>query len=438
MCKETVSLLNKMNITINIPNKDNVNKVELTIQEKEDIFECLLLYIDETCIVHIKEPNYNDIIFEECISFLENTVFNHSNVFNQEIIENIIDESINYYEEYIMVPRSYFKNDLLQQNKAFVDAQINYLKNVFQPPQRTSDWYKFRHNLITASSAWKIIDTESNINNYILNKCLPLNTEKYKHVNINSPCHWGNKYEPVSVEYYEKKYNTKIHDFGCIQHNKYKNIGASPDGINVYPASSKYGRMLEIKNIVNREITGIPKKEYWVQMQLQMEVCNLDYCDFLECRFKEYNSEEEFLNDGTFTRTIDGNEKGIILHFYENEEHIYEYAPLNISKQEFEKWNESMFTKHENTWVNTIYWKLHEVSCVVVERNKKWFNSILPIFLSTWKIIEYERKNGYEHRRPKRKMKKKVNVEKDNYMFLDDEHLENNISESKTITINTS
>jgi len=437
MCKETVSLLNKMNITINIPNKDNVNKVELTIQEKEDIFESLLLYIDETCIVHIKEPKYNDIIFEECISFLENTVFNHSNVFNQETIENIIDESINYYEEYIMVPRSYFKNDLLQQNKAFVDTQINYLKNVFQPPQRTSDWYKFRHNLITASSAWKIIDTESNINNYILNKCLPLNTEKYKHVNINSPCHWGNKYEPVSVEYYEKKYNTKIHDFGCIQHQSYKNIGASPDGINVDPASLKYGRMLEIKNIVNRDITGIPKKEYWVQMQLQMEVCNLDYCDFLECRFKEYSSEEEFLNDGTFTHTIDGNEKGIILHFYENEQHIYEYAPLNISNQEFEKWNESMFNKHENTWVNTIYWRLDEVSCVVVERNKKWFNSILPIFLSTWKIIEDERINGFEHRKPKRKIKKKITVEKDNYMFLDDEHLENNISESKTITINT-
>ena len=45
--------------------------------------------------------------------------------------------------------------------------------------------------------------------------------------------------------------------------------------------------MLEIKNIVNREINGIPKKEYWIQMQLQMEVCDLGECDFLETRFKE-------------------------------------------------------------------------------------------------------------------------------------------------------
>ena len=55
-------------------------------------------------------------------------------------------------------------------------------------------------------------------------------------------------------------YHTQIKDFGCIQHSKYKFLGASPDGINVDPHNERYGRMLEIKNIVNREINGIPKK----------------------------------------------------------------------------------------------------------------------------------------------------------------------------------
>ena len=59
--------------------------------------------------------------------------------------------------------------------------------------------------------------------------------------------------------------------------------------------NDRYGRMLEIKNIVNRDITGIPKKAYWVQMQLQMEVCDLEECDFLETRFKEYDNEQAFL-----------------------------------------------------------------------------------------------------------------------------------------------
>ena len=48
-------------------------------------------------------------------------------------------------------------------------------------------------------------------------------------------------------------------EFGCIPHPTYPYIGASPDGINIDSESNKYGRMLEIKNIVNREITGYTK-----------------------------------------------------------------------------------------------------------------------------------------------------------------------------------
>ena len=46
---------------------------------------------------------------------------------------------------------------------------------------------------------------------------------------------------------------------------------ASPDGINIKADSPYYGRAVEIKNPVSREITGIPKKDYWIQMQIQME-----------------------------------------------------------------------------------------------------------------------------------------------------------------------
>ena len=77
-------------------------------------------------------------------------------------------------------------------------------------------------------------------------------------------------------------FDTKVGEFGCIPHPTYSvHIGASPDGINIASESNKrFGRMLEIKNIVNRDITGIPKQEYWIQTQIQMETCDLDECDF--------------------------------------------------------------------------------------------------------------------------------------------------------------
>ena len=44
-------------------------------------------------------------------------------------------------------------------------------------------------------------------------------------------------------------YKTKVKDYGCIQHDKYKFLGASPDGINVdINITTLYGRMVEIKN----------------------------------------------------------------------------------------------------------------------------------------------------------------------------------------------
>jgi hypothetical protein len=121
--------------------------------------------------------------------------------------------------------------------------------------------------------------------------------------------HWGVKYEPVSAAIYEHMFSLKLADFGCIPHEKYPFIGASPDGIVCDPEHPRYGHMVEIKNIVNRDITGIPKEEYWIQMQVQLETCNLDYCDFIETRIKEYENKEQYIEDSEHQY------KGIVLYF---------------------------------------------------------------------------------------------------------------------------
>ena len=235
----------------------------------------------------------------------------------------------------------------------------------------------------------------------------------FRYVNTDSPLHWGQKYEPLSVMIYEEMYKTKVGEFGCIRHPKYHFIGASPDGINIEPSNNRYGRMLEIKNIVNREITGIPKKEYWIQMQLQMETCDLNECDFLETRFIEYENENLFLKDSdtSLFTSIQGERKGIILYFSNQVTGtpLYIYTPLHIlSYEEYEKWSEelieNMLTQQPDLmWVRTIYWKLDEWSCVLVQRNKKWFTDVVPMISNFWDIIEKERITGYEHRAPIRR-----------------------------------
>ena len=75
-----------------------------------------------------------------------------------------------------------------------------------------------------------------------------------------------------------------------MAHKEYPYLLASPDGINIKELKNPRYGAFEVKNPTNRELTGIPKKEYWIQMQLQMEVWDFDECDFLETVFKEYDT----------------------------------------------------------------------------------------------------------------------------------------------------
>jgi putative phage-type endonuclease len=292
----------------------------------------------------------------------------------------------------------------------FKEQKIIGLREIPQPVQRTPEWYQFRWNLITASNAWKAFESQSTINQLIYEKCQPIKKfdgdgdDDVKMVNTNTSLHWGQKFEPLSVLIYEHKYKTIVEDFGCIQHPTYKFIGASPDGIIVNKNCDRYGRMLEIKNVVSRDINGIPKKEYWIQMQLQMEVCDLDECDFLETKFTEYTDYNAYKNDTTDKM------KGIIIYFHTKDgKPFYVYKPLE--ETDITKWEDDTLSlyqsdKYNYTYMKFIYWKLDVFSCVLVLRNKDWFKNNIPQLEKVWKIIEQERVSGYEHRAPVKKAKK--------------------------------
>ena len=381
----------------------------------------------------ISEPDFEEDLFEDIkeifyIQFEEE-------ILNSEWVEDDINELLEeafkifittFYperslniQEIINVTSEINTMDLSEKNDKYkiIQDKIEHIKQKPQPEQRTEEWYSFRHNLITASNAYKAFESQNTINQLIYEKCQPLKNredEKNKMINIKTPFHWGQKYEPLSVMLYENMYNTKVADFGCIQHDKYKFLGASPDGINVDMSSERYGRMLEIKNIVNREINGIPKKEYWVQMQMQMEVCDLNECDFLETKFVEYENANAFFNE----LPLDNNKsvlntKGLILYFHNSKEAkpFYIYKPLNIvKKDDILKWEEDTIELYQIPeknllYIQTIYWKLEKLSCVLVMRNNNWFKNNIQALENVWNIIEKERITGYEHRAPNKKTK---------------------------------
>jgi putative phage-type endonuclease len=425
-----------------------IDITDLIVPDKDATFlnekEWLELY--ETCLQLmaefmnnnpkiISEPEFDDI-FDENIQELLYAHF-ESNIFYNEEAEDELEELLEHaktdFFTHHFQPRSYPDTCILKEpNYKEIKQKLRILKAKPQPDQRTKEWYEFRHNLITASNAYKAFENQPTKNQLIYEKCQPINNDndcskEIVLVNTNTTLHWGQKYEPLSVKIYEHIYETKVDDFGCIQHDVYKFLGASPDGINVDVKSKRYGRMLEIKNIVNREIDGIPKKEYWIQMQIQMEVCGLDECDFLETRFTEYSDQQSFIDDANESEfeDEDGNDftnvclskedkmKGIMIYFHTKEgKPFYVYKPLEyIHPQDIMKWEEKTLDLYQSqeygyTYMKFIYWKLDQMSCVLVPRNKDWFKNNVWEIEDIWATIKKERKDGYEHRAPNRRIKK--------------------------------
>ena len=379
----------------------------------------------------ITEPDFHEILLEEIkeMFYIQMEEYIIESDYIENDMNDLLEDAFNIFITTFYTERSVEQNNTIIHSEQIEqteekykkddinETKINILREIPQPVQRTPAWYQFRWNLITASNAWKAFESQSTINQLIYEKCQPLKNlndidEEIKMVNTNTAMHWGQKYEPLSVLIYEHNYKTKVEDFGCIQHPVYKFIGASPDGIIVDKKSERYGRMLEIKNVVSREINGIPKKEYWIQMQLQMEVCDLDECDFLETKFIEYLDCTSYKNDIISSDKM----KGIIIYFHTKEGNpFYVYKPLEIiDENDISKWEDDTLNLYQSeeykyTYMKFIYWKLEVLSCVLVLRNREWFKNNVPQLEKVWKIIEGERVTGYEHRAPVKKQKKESN-----------------------------
>ena len=414
------SISGKSDSTIRLFDSFHEDDVYDIIQDIYDMFDD---YYNNN-IIKISSPKFYIEMFDTISEILYNE-WEDIEACYEDDFQQILDFVEELHEEYLLynnniIPRSSSKNinDVSIVDTDKIRETIEYITSQPQPAQRTDEWYEFRNSLLSASSLWKALGSQSQVNSLIYEKCKAFNTE-YERMSYgtSTPMHWGVKYEPVTIMIYEDLYKTKVGEFGCIRHPTYDFIGASPDGINIDPSSIKYGNMVEIKNIVNREITGIPKEDYWIQTQIQMETCKLDKCDFVETRIKEYENEDDFYNNTTHS-----DYRGVVLYFInnnfnENDDPVYYYMPLNVPllKENIEEWISQ--TKEEARVINlilfnTIYWYLDEISCVLIKRNQAWFAEAGNTIKDVWDTIQEEKIKGYDHRSPKRRiMKTVVNID---------------------------
>jgi putative phage-type endonuclease len=279
-------------------------------------------------------------------------------------------------------------------------AQLEKLLMIPKIEQKTPEWYEARHNLITASDfAQALGEGKFGTQKQLIEKKVSTAdvTKQIKNIFFE----WGHMFEPLACMCYSMMMNTSVHEFGLLKHPKYDFFGASPDGI------TEDGVMLEIKCPLKRKITGEIPKQYYYQIQGQLDVCDLDICDYLECEFVKYNDYEQYCVEyektpGSYTGIIKDNQGW---NFDEEKQEKYEY--LSCQTRLCDKIDDSKCS----------YWILAKYNIKRVTRDTAFVKEKIAELKKVWDKIVYYRTHPHEFQI---EVKQVVSVDTQSYSSFND------------------
>jgi len=349
-----------------------------------------------------------DSCIDRVYKYLENEVIPkmvHESDLVNYIVENIYNNLVISLDTNIT--KEYIRNRL--SNIENYKKQLQIIKEIPMIIQRSDEWFNVRKNLITASDMAQALNKGKfgSQKDFLIKKINNLVENSNTYVQSdNVALLWGVKYEEVANKIYMKRNRVEVFEFGLIKHPTLDCFGASPDGI------SELGIMLEIKCPFKRKIDGSIPEQYWMQIQGQLEVCDLEECDYLECKLRQYNNEADFLSDShtDYILTKDLNEKGIVIEYKKDGERNYLYSDLNKTISELVEWKEDIITEFDYTIeYEIVYWRLDEYFCKRVYRDIEFFNKNIENLKYLWdKIIYYSTNSNAYSKQVLNSKKKRV------------------------------
>ena len=339
----------------------------------------------------------------------DNKVFELRDIYKQRLIDSLdkdkVTDDILYYID--VLSESWFLNsfnvikELSMRRETIHDSMVQ-LKQLKLPDQRSPEWYKIRENLLTASSLADALGK----GHFQTRDDLLISKTQEKRSEISKMARdimqWGVAYEEVATMFYEYLNNLTVVEFGLIPHPKLSVFGASPDGICDIGSPNGYeGRMLEIKCPPKRQFTHEVPKHYWMQMQGQLEVCDLEECDFLQVKIEEYDSIVDYEKDVLFDngiqdgKTSDGLPKGLVLEYTIEDELKYKYSSWLASVDQILNWKREM-VEELGVPCKEKWWKITRYECTLVRRDRDWWNSVVPDIIQFWADVVHYRNVGNE------------------------------------------
>jgi putative phage-type endonuclease len=222
---------------------------------------------------------------------------------------------------------------------------VDIFARALDSPQKSDEWLATRHSIITSSEVASVLDCnmyESSLD-LLKRKSAPIGESP-----TGMSIEWGNVYEPIAVDVFKQIKKQNVSGVNLVISDKYPWLGASPDGV------VTDGRLLEIKCPFSRKIiNGKTPYCYWIQVQIQLEVCNIEECHFMQCEFAE--------NPMNFTSMCEVNG-----------------------------------CKMTGTHSDGTRWILRNYTLKTIKRDRDWFTNSFPTLLRFWEKMKYYDLHGSE------------------------------------------
>jgi hypothetical protein len=249
--------------------------------------------------------------------------------------------------------------------------------------QKSEAWYLEKQNILTASEFGYILLTGARHREVVRSKLglcsgLPNITVSLGHQDSLS---WGTRFEPVIKSVYEQVITGHVAELGRIRHPVLTRLGASPDGI--VETGGRCGRIVEFKAPVSRKLeANIIPYEYYCQVQVQMEVCDIELADYCECRIVSGSTWSSVASSGPHV-------VGCVGVIEVNGVWSYAYSPLYPDNDEgrhaAEEWSpEGLVEKH--------VWQILDWQLITFKRNRRWWSMVgKPAYEQFWKTVDIVR-----------------------------------------------
>ena len=224
-----------------------------------------------------------------------------------------------------------------------------------------------------AMKFYKLFESERTRGQLVLSKISPERHENRLAVSTEflTPMEWGIRFEPVVKKYLEKTWNCQIYECGRVTHPK-EHLGASPDGL-IITEGERYGRLVEIKCPYSRKIEeGTIPEDYWIQMQIQLEVTQLYECEYFEVEILSKTPK----NMNPNFEKIDGE--------------VY-----LIMKDDIYSYNYDCLVPDGYELVEKIPYAIVKTHNKLVYRDKKWYEETVPKQQVFWEDVEKAKKGEF-------------------------------------------